>query len=502
MAKRTPKSLTKSFVGDSFANFSAAVGIGAGNQSNGSGYTFSPISRIRLQMEYAYRSSWVVGRAVDCVAQDMTREGVTINSDLKPDALQKLDKEMARLGVWRQLCDTIKWSRLYGGALAFFMIDGQDPATPLRVETIGRGQFRGLLPMDRWIVNPSLSNLVEEYGPDFGQPVYYDTVPDTMGMPRMKIHHSRVIRLEGLPQPYWQRIAENLWGISILERLWDRLVAFDSTTQGVAQLVYKAHLRTYKVEGLREIISMGGDALKGLAAQINMIRRFQSNEGLTLMDAKDEFETHAYAFSGLDQVLLQFGQQLCGALEIPAVRLFGESPAGFNSGDSDLRNYYDTIKTAQATTLAPGVEKLYRLGYLSTFGKEPPEQFEIDFKPLWQLSDEQKAAVANTTTAAIVAAYSAQIISRATALKELESSSRETGIWTNITDDEIKEAEQEPAPSPEALGVGSEEEGGEAGKKPAGEGGGAKGQTIAKLHIVKAPETKANATAGVESRKA
>ncbi|MFX8211283.1 phage portal protein, partial [Acinetobacter baumannii] len=79
--------------------------------------------------------------------------------------------------------------------------------------------------------------------------------------------YSRVIRLEGDDLPYYQRIAENGWGLSVLEPLWDRLIAFDSASVGAGQLVYKAHLRTYSVDGLRNIIAAGGDALKGLMSQ-------------------------------------------------------------------------------------------------------------------------------------------------------------------------------------------------------------------------------------------
>jgi len=45
----------------------------------------------------------------------------------------------------------------------------------------------------------------------------------------------------------------------------------------------------------------------------DMIRVMQSNEGLTLIDAADKFETHTYSFSGLSDVLMQFAQQLSGA---------------------------------------------------------------------------------------------------------------------------------------------------------------------------------------------
>jgi hypothetical protein len=43
------------------------------------------------------------------------------------------------------------------------------------------------------------------------------------------------------------------------------------------------------------------------------------------------------------------------------------------------------------------------------------------------------------------------IIDRATALKELRQSSEVTGVWTNITDEQIEEAENEPPPHELAL---------------------------------------------------
>lgn len=433
---------------DSFQNLLTRTGVGGGSINDASRYAFSPVSRYRTQLEYCYRSSWIAGQAVDTVAEDMTREGVEIHSDMEPDDLEILEAEAGRLKIWDAVCDVVKWSRLYGGSVGFLMIDGQKPETPLRLDTISKGQFRGVLPLDRWVVNATQSDLIQEYGPDFGKPKFYTTTGDSIGLPTMRIHHSRLIRQDGVDLPYWQRIAENGWGQSVLERLWDRLIAFDSTTEGAAQLVYKAHLRTYKVDGLRDIIATGGKAFEGLVKQIEMIRLYQSNEGLTLMDGKDEFEAHQYAFSGLSDMMLQFGQQISGALQIPLVRLFGQSPAGMNStGESDLRTYYDNIKQQQERRLRSGIERVYDVLHRSTFGTEPPEGWQIAFKPLWQMSDEQKATIAMNTATAVVGAYDSQIIDRATALKELRQSAQVTGVFSNIDDDQIKEAEDEPPPS-------------------------------------------------------
>ena len=446
---RPPQNQGAHQTGDSFQNFAARVGLGAGNQNSASGYGFSPVSRNRVELEFAYRSSWLCGMAVDVVAQDMTREGVSFKSDIEPDKIEKLNKATTRLQLWKSITQTIQWARLYGGALAVLMIDGQRLETPLRMETIEPGQFKGLMVLDRWLVNPSFDDLVDEFGPDMGKPKFYTVIPDAQGLKNMKIHYSRVVRLEGLDLPYWQRLAENGWGLSVLERLWDRLIPYDSVTQGAAQLVYKAHLRTYKVEGLREIISLGGKALQALTTQIDMIRKFQSNEGLTLMDSKDEFEAHAYSFSGLSDMMLQFGQQISGALGIPLVRLFGQSPAGLNSsGESDIRNYYDNIKQQQEATLRPGLLKVFGALHRSELGEEPDDSFDFDFTPLWQLSDVEKATTATSITTAVVGAFEAGITDRATSLAELRQSSHITGVFSNISDEAIKEAEDEPPPDP------------------------------------------------------
>lgn len=440
---------------DSFQNFAARVGIGTDNQNSFSQYGFNPITRNRLQMEWAYRGSWIAGRVVDCIAEDMTREGVEITTDDTPDQMQELDKEAQRLQIWPSMCETIKWARLYGGALGFLMIDGQNHSTPLNLDSVDKGKFKGVLPLDRWMVQPTLSDLIEEFGPKLGKPKYYDLLPDTgTGLKAQRIHHSRMIRIEGVRLPYWQRITENYWGQSVLERLWDRMVNFDSTTQGSAQLVYKAHLRTYGVDGLRDIIAQGGKAMEGLAKQIEMIRRFQSNEGITLMDSKDKFETHQYGFSGLADLLDKYGEQLAGAAETPLARLFGQAPGGLNAdGDSHIRNYYDGISNKQEAELREGAELTTGLLYRSTFGRPPPKVFAVAFMPLWQTSASEKATIANTLTTAIVGAFDSQLISRATGMRELKQMSKETGVWSNVDDKDIKAAEADPAPSPEALGL-------------------------------------------------
>ncbi len=460
-----PITSNKSFVGDSYQNFAAAVGIGqpATNQSAGARYAPDFVSRQRALMDGAYRSSWICGVAVDAVAEDCTKRGIEIITSADPAQVEGLHSAWRDMHLWDQICDTIKWGRLYGGAVGVILVDGQRFDTPLRWETVGRGGFKGIYPLDRWTALPAQNWPVRDYGPDLGKPMYYDVIADTNHvLGNQRIHYSRVIRIDGVDLPYYQRFSENLWGQSVLERLWDRLLAFDSTTQGAAQLVYKAHLRTYSVDGLREIIAAGGAARAGLVAQIDFTRLMQSNEGMTLMDAKDKFEAHTYAFSGLDTVLMQFSQQLSGALQIPLTRLFGQSPAGLNStGESDMRNYYDGILQQQERRLRSPLSNLLHITWRSLYGEDLPVGSNFSFHPLWVMSDEQKANIASTITTAVTQAESNGIVRRETALRELKNSAHATGIWSNISEEEIKEAEDEPPPGAEGLEdpeAGDEEE--------------------------------------------
>ena len=439
---RTKASAVKSFVSDSFTNFLAKIGIGTNNISTGAGYSFNFLTRLRIQLEAAYRGSWLVGAAVDMPAEDMTRAGIDFETTLPPEDIAVMQAGLLDLQVWKRIEDLIRWSRLFGGAIGVILIDGQDPKTPLRLETIKKDQFKGLLVLDRWQLQPALGQLVTDLGPDLGLPKFYSIVADAQAMPGMKVHYTRVIRMEGIELPYYQRLAENLWGESVIERIHDRLVAFDSATVGAGQLVYKAHLRTYKVENLRDIIAAGGKALDGLVKQIQMMRLYQSNEGITLMDAKDEFEAHQYTFTGLDSVLIQFGQQISGALQVPLVRLFGQSPAGLNStGESDLRTYYDHINKQQESKLRRPLNVVLDVLARSKLGRPLPPGFTYTFRSLWQNTETEKADIGNKVTSSVTQAYESGLISQQTALKELRQGSHASGLWSNITNEDIEAAD-------------------------------------------------------------
>lgn len=394
----------------------------------------------RTQLEWAYQGSWICGLAVDVIAEDMTREGIEISCD-NLGAVDEISRQMDDLRVWDSVCEAIKWSRLYGGAIAVMLIDGQDVSAPL--VSVPKGAFKGLAVFDRWQIDQTAGDAVQELGPDFGKPKSYKILPGSADVAfKAPVHHSRVIRLEGRRLPYSLRQSYGGWGASVLEPILDLVTAFDLATAGASQLLSKAYLRYYKVEGLRDILT-NAMAREGFLKQMDIMREFQGIEGLTIGDVNDDFQTLTYTFAGIPEIMLQIGQQISGAIGVPLVRLFGQSPSGFNStGESDLRIYYDNVKHDQDTDLRPGLKRILSAMHESVTGQKPGRDFGFEFKGLWQMTNEQRAAAAQSMTASVMSALQADAISTATALKELRALSDTVGIFASITDEDIKAAEE------------------------------------------------------------
>lgn len=442
---------------DGFENFIAKLGVNNDNLLSAGTYNFNLVTRNRILLEASYRGSWIVGAIVDSIAEDMTRAGITVTTSKGDTNLPVLKKAFSRLQIAQSLCMTEKWARLYGGALAVVQIKGQDLATPLNLDTVAKGQFQGLVVYDRWQLNPVLQYLIDS-GPELGLPKFYDIVNDpratTPDFPtatgQIRVHHSRVIRLTGIDLPYFQAITEMLWGESVLERLWDRLIAFDDATLSSANLIQRASLRMVGVDGLREIMAAGGQAQAGLVAQFEMMREMQNNDGLTLLDKNDTYQTTSYSFAGLSDMMLQFGQQLSGAANIPLIRLFGQAPPGLNSsGEDDIRLYYDGVNAKQESKLRNPWEMLLKIMWRSEFGESAPDDLSFTFIPLWQMDATDKANNAKTSTETVIGAFEAGLVNRATGMKELRQTSGDNGVFSNITDEDIEDAENDEPPMPE-----------------------------------------------------
>lgn len=438
---------------DSYTNPLARLGYGQPNTSEAAEYVMTRRTPDYNLMNTLYRDNWIARRLIDVVPEDMMKNGYKITSQIKPEAIAKLEKLERKVQLRKRILSGLKWGRLYGGAIGVIIIAGQEDmlGEPLDYDTIMPGSFKGIVILDRWSGVQAGSEIVNDISdPDFGLPAYYDTYGKTNAV---RVHHSRVVRFTGRDLPFIEEQMEMYWGASELEHVFDEIKKRDNTSWNIAQLVFMANLRVFKMEGMEGVLgSMNEQAQKALLNAITSQNQMMNNNSIQIIGGQDDFQTHQYTFAGLSDVYESFMMDIAGAAEIPVTKLFGRSPAGMNAtGESDMQNYYDSIEEKQEAYLRPIYDRLLPIMCMSEFGAVP-DDLDYEFKPIRRLSDEQRVDLTSKHTSAIIEAYNAGLISQQIALKELQQMKETTGTWSNITDEDIAKADTD-------FGMGGEMEG-------------------------------------------
>ena len=437
---------------DSYSNPMARLGLGQLNLTETSEYPTTRLTQNYALLNSLYRNEWLARRIVDVVANDMTKNWFELKSQLPPDQEDMFAVMERKTHLREKITEGITWGRLYGGAAGIIVVEGQEDMLdqPLNLEMILPGQFKGILIADRWMGVYPESTLVQDISdPDFGTPEYYNfNVQDNDLANGIRVHHSRVLRFLGRKLPFIEQVAENYWGMSEIEHVYNELDKRNSASANIAHLIFQANLKTYKMSDLGEILAIGDpESLRDLYRTMSVQNALMSSMGVNVMDKEDDFSTSQYTFSGIADVYEMFMLDVSGAAEIPVTKLFGRSPAGMNAtGESDLTNYYDRISQDQERTLRPILEKLMPVLAISVWGAVP-DDLDFEFNPIRDSDEEERADLMLKYTQAIVAAYNATIISHKTALKELRRMGSFTGAYTNIDDAEIENADDGTAAS-------------------------------------------------------
>lgn len=429
---------------DTYSNIPANLGFGSNNLNETARYVMTRFTWDYWTLNVLYRNNWIAKAIIDKPANEMLKNGFELQSQIDPEKAQDIMQVWQRTKTNEKFLECLKWSRLYGGCLLIPMIDNQgDMSEPLDFDTIMPGSYKGCFLVDRWSgVTPSIEMIDEIDDPDFGKPKYYTVSCESLRK-SIKIHHSRVIKLIGRRLPYWEEIAENWWGASELEHVFTELRKRDDTSANLSFLIFLANIRVFKMKDLGQLITLGDQqAAQQVYNTMVSMNNLMCNTGTLVMDQEDSFENHTNSFEGMNSVYESFMLDISGAAEIPVDKLFGRSPAGFNNGEETLQNYYDMIQEKQESDIRTPLEKLIRIITMSTLGKLP-DDLEIQFNPVRRPAEMEKADLAYKLWQPISEACSQGIIGKAVALRELKHQTPMVGLWTNITDEMIEEAEKE-----------------------------------------------------------
>jgi len=379
---------------DGWANVLTGVGQVMGRRSRGS-YEWQGQGRLSdAQLEDLHNGDPYAARICEAVPKHALRRGFKVKvGDVALETA--VARDVARVQVVPRMREAWTWARAFGGgAVVIGADDGRLASEPLDPTALRRVLFlasvtsRELWP-DTW-ENNSLD-------PRFGEPVTYRLQRNSGGggVESSIVHHTRVVRFDGLPTTRTRRITLKGWGESYLQRTYELLQEWNGAHTAVTDLVQQASVGVYKMKRLAELIGSDPEGL--LKKRMEALDMGRSVAKSILLDAEGEAyeRVEVGALSGLPDLLDRYSLRLAGALEMPVSILLGRAPAGLNAtGESDMRAWYDALDAEREMVLKPAVERVVRLVLLSQAGPtsaREPEGWSIEFPPLWQMTPTEQA---------------------------------------------------------------------------------------------------------------
>lgn len=316
--------------------------------------------------------------------------------DLAEDASMRLEELGADAALHTALC----YRRAYGGgAILIGANDGsKDLSKPLRSELVTSVDFLTVLEPRELIPRYYYA---DPRAPKFNQVAVWQMqtvasgnplpgdMKKTFGITMADIHETRLIIFQGA------RVSNRAqlevmpgFGDSVFTRVNRVLSDFNTSWASAGILVHDFAQAVFKIKGLAEAMAMDKDDL--LKIRMRAVELSRSTARAVLIDSEEEFKREQTPVSGLPELLDKFMTRLASAADMPLTLLMGQSPGGLNAtGESDIRFFYDRVASAQRRDLLPALKKLVGLIFQSLGGK--PDQWDIEFHPLWQTTDKEQA---------------------------------------------------------------------------------------------------------------
>ena len=352
----------------------------------------------------------MIRACVQTVADDITREWITITGDDAEavEEIQTLQEKKYHLRTLFHEAATL--TGYMGGAFIYVDTGTENPELPLRYSNesaeLQPGTKLRFVVVDPVNVSPGDYNAIDPLKSDYLKPRYFWVLGT-------KVHESRLLRLFDNPPPTLLRPAYNFLGIPQAQ------IVFQTSTDDIFNSPNGVRLFDIRMKALQ---------------------RYRDNNAVFVCDKEGESVMNVQtSIAGCTDVVRQSLEMIASINRTPAVKLLGISPSGFNAtGESDIRNYYDYIRSKQElrreaiNTCLEAIE-LVEMGSINS-------NISFDFNELSKEDEASAAMTAQTRAGALATLAQVQAIS---AEEMREAVKKEPAMHLGFLSDEVPEGEPE-----------------------------------------------------------
>ncbi len=303
--------------------------------------------------------NWLINKACTMPAEDASRNGyeITTNDGTEVDQevldyIRQKDKEFK---VLPNCVELIRMGRIFGIRIALFQVDSPDQdyyAKPFNIDGVRPGSYRGISQIDPYWLAPllDLESSVDITSKNFYEPTWWV-------MNGKRYHRSHLVIYRTCDLPDIIKPTYIYGGIPVPQWIAERVYAAEKMANEAPLLALTKRLYTLKLDSTKAVANQ-----EELTAHLTALSQMRDNYGVQTIGLEEEVQQFDTSLSDLDAVTMTEYQLVAAASEVPATKLLGTSPKGFNAtGEYDARSYHQKLTSIQQHALSPLVERHHQL---------------------------------------------------------------------------------------------------------------------------------------------
>ena len=330
------------------------------SMSEALGNWFASQGFIGHQMAAILAQHWLVAKACAMPARDATRNGYDIvssdGSEVPDDVLSALKKYDKLYRIRWQTEQFVRMGRIFGLRIALFDVESTDPEyyeKPFNPDGVTKGSYKGISQVDPYWCVPVMVG--EELANPASRHFYEPTFWQINGR---KYHRSHLIIFRNGEVPDILKPSYLYGGVPVPQLIMERVYGAERSASEAPMLVQSKRTNVWLTD-MEKFIAGGDKAISRLMDWI----RYRDNHGIKLGDKEsDQFQQFDTALSELDNVIMTQYQLVAAAANVPATKLLGTAPKGFNStGEYEEKSYDEELESIQEHDLTELVERHHLL---------------------------------------------------------------------------------------------------------------------------------------------
>lgn len=348
----------------------------------------------RDDFDHFYSADDVAGNIVDIVPDDSFTKGYKLKGVDDPKTLEAIMDRGRQLKLDERYLEAWRIARIHGGAGIIKVTEDAKMELPM---PSGK-KLLALNVVDRWDLQINSTDI----DGDITSPTFRDALRFNLQVSEgtssvfIPIHGTRVVKFDGAFLPRRMMRQNQYWGDSILTKLYNPIRNYQISNDAAALTVQDFDIPVLKLKNLAQLMTANCD--DQVIKRLEMVNLSKSIAKMIVLDADmEEFDHKSRNVTGLADILNKVEARLVSASKMPRTKLLGESAGGLGStGESQQTDWNSFIESQQQNFLKPRLLEVYRHIIRTEFQKVNAESIDIEFNPLWQMSESESATMRKT----------------------------------------------------------------------------------------------------------